>query len=212
MNKKFLYLGIIIAVGISITIVYYNTTSITPNTSTSKYVETNLILKQKLSERGILLSSPIRLQTSDEIKQYCSFFKDPDVQKIVEYCTSTELKDKDGNFLGNIHMVGSKDTPRITLVLIQTDPFMSKIDSVKKTFDTAIDELVCNCWENTKPGNFVNVDDWVEGLRHFHTTEMKPHSKSRPIALDGRTMQMEITTNKEGYLWQLYINNTKSSP
>ncbi len=94
------------------------------------------------------MSSPIRLQTKDEIQKYCSFFADSEKQKLVEYCTSTELKDGNGKFLGNIHMVGLKDIPQMVLVLIQTDPYMSQIDSVKKVFDTTTQELVCKCWED----------------------------------------------------------------
>lgn len=208
MNKRILFVGIAVAIAIiSISVVSFSTKITSPNPSTSKYLETNLILKQKLSEQGISMSSPIRLQTSDDIEKYCSFFADSEKQKLVEYCTSTELKDKDGNFLGNIHTVGLKDVPQMVLVLIQTDPFMSQIDSVKKVFDTATQELVCKCWTDVKPDTFANTADWIDGLRHFHTSDTKPHSKSKQLVLDGKTLQLELTTNNEGYLWQLYIYN-----
>lgn len=208
MNKRILFVGIAVAIAIiSISVVSFSTKTTSPNPSTSKYLETNLILKQKLSEQGISMSSPIRLQTSDDIEKYCSFFADSEKQKLVEYCTSTELKDKDGNFLGNIHTVGLKDVPQMVLVLIQTDPFMSQIDSVKKVFDTATQELVCKCWTDVKPDTFANTADWIDGLRHFHTSDTKPHSKSKQLVLDGKTLQLELTTNNEGYLWQLYIYN-----
>lgn len=208
MNKKILYVGIAIAIVIvSISIASFNSMTSSQNVSTSKYLENNLILKQKLSEQGISMSSPIRLQTQDEIQKYCSFFADSEKQKLVEYCTSTELKDSNGKFLGNIHMVGLKDVPQMVLVLVQTDPYMSQIDSVKKVFDTTTQELVCKCWEDAKPDNFANIGDWIEGLRHFHTSDTKPHSKSKQIVLEGKTLQLELTTNAEGYLWQLYIYN-----
>lgn len=208
MNKKILYVGIAIAIVIvSISIASFNSMTSSQNVSTSKYLENNLILKQKLSEQGISMSSPIRLQTQDEIQKYCSFFADSEKQKLVEYCTSTELKDSNGKFLGNIHMVGLKDVPQMVLVLVQTDPYMSQIDSVKKVFDTTTQELVCKCWEDAKPDNFANIGDWIEGLRHFHTSDTKPHSKSKQIVLEGKTLQLELTTNTEGYLWQLYIYN-----
>ncbi|TBR26388.1 MAG: hypothetical protein EPO63_00265 [Candidatus Nitrosotenuis sp.] len=208
MNKKILYVGIAIAIVIvSISIASFNSMTSSQNVSTSKYLENNLILKQKLSEQGISMSSPIRLQTQAEIQKYCSFFADSEKQKLVEYCTSTELKDSNGKFLGNIHMVGLKDVPQMVLVLVQTDPYMSQIDSVKKVFDTTTQELVCKCWEDTKPDNFANIGDWIEGLRHFHTSDTKPHSKSKQIVLEGKTLQLELTTNTEGYLWQLYIYN-----
>jgi hypothetical protein len=208
MNKKILYVGIAVAIAIiSISVVSFSTKTTSLNAFTSKYLENNLVLKQKLAEHGISMSSPIRLQSPDDIKKHCSLFADSEKQKLVEYCTSTELKDKDGNFLGNIHMVGLKDYPQMVLVLIQTDPFMSQIGSVKKIFDTATQELVCKCWAAVKPGNFANIDDWIEGLRHFHTLDTKPHSKSKQLVLEGKTLQLELTTNVEGYLWQLYIYN-----
>ncbi|MBM2852034.1 MAG: hypothetical protein HW420_581 [Candidatus Nitrosotenuis sp.] len=208
MNKRILYVIAVAAViFISISIVSFSTKATSTNVSTSKYLEDNLILKQKLSELGISLSAPIKLQSSSDIKKYCSFFADDEKQKSVEYCTSTELKDNNGDFLGNIHMVGLSNDPKMILVLVQTDPFMSKIDSVKKIFDTATQELVCKCWSDVKPDNFENIDEWVEGLRHFHTSDTKPHSKSKQLVLEGKTLQLELTTNKEGYLWQLYIYN-----
>jgi hypothetical protein len=208
MNKKILYAGIIIAVAIVsiLSVVSFSAKPI-PSVSTSPYVEHNLILKQKLSEAEISMSSPIQLSTTDDIKQYCSFFADSEKQKLVEYCTSTELKDGDGNFLGNIHMVGLKDVPQMVLVLIQTDPSMSQIDSVKKIFDASIQELVCKCWVDLKPDNFENVGDWVDGMRSFHESDTQEHSKSKQLILEGKTLQLELTTNNDGYLWQLYIYN-----
>ncbi len=208
MNKKILYAGIIVAIAImSVLVVSFGTKTPPPSVSASQYLEHNLILKQKLSEAEISMSSPIQLRTPDDIKQYCSFFADGEKQKLVEYCTSTELKDKDGNFLGNIHMVGLKDIPQMVLVLIQTDPSMSQIDSVKKIFDVAIQELVCKCWTDVKPDNFENINDWVDGMRSFHASDAQTHSKSKQIVLEGKTLQLELTTNNEGYLWQLYIYN-----
>ena len=208
MNKRILYVIIVAAaIFISISVVSFSTKATPTDVSASKYLENNLILKQKLAELEISMSSPVRLQSSDDIKKYCSFFADDEKQKLVKYCTSTELKDSNGDFLGNIHMVGLSNDPKMALVLVQTDPFMAKIDSVKKIFDTATQELVCKCWSVVTPDNFENIDDWIDGLRHFHTSDTKPHSKSKQLVLEGKTLQLELTTNKEGYLWQLYIYN-----
>gem|GEM_PF-813855 len=176
-----------------------------PRVETNRYVDDNLMLKQKLAERGISMSSPIKLQNHDDIKQYCSFFADEEKQKTIEYCTSTELKDSDGKFLGNIHMVGSMNEPKTIMVLIQTDPFMSEIDSVKTVFDETIRDLVCDCWQQVMPDNFESTEKWIEGLRQFHLSDTKPHSKSKQLALESKTIQLELTTNEDGYMWQLFI-------
>jgi hypothetical protein len=208
MNKKVLYVGIVVAIAIiSVLAVSFNAKTAPPSVSTSQYVEHNLILKQKLAESEISMSSPIQLRTPEDIKQYCSFFADSEKQKLVEYCTSTELKDKDGNFLGNIHMVGLRDVPQMVLVLIQTDASMSQLDSVKKIFDATIEELVCKCWTDVKPDGFASPGNWIDGMRSFHTSDTQVHSKSKQLVLEGKTLQLELTTNAEGYLWQLYVYN-----
>jgi hypothetical protein len=208
MNKKIFYAGIIVAIAIvSVLAVSFSIKTASQNVSTSQYLEHNMILKQKLSESEISMSSPIQLRTPDEIKQYCSFFADDEKQNLVEYCTSTELKDKNGEFLGNVHMVGLKDIPQMVLVLIQTDPSMLQIDSVKTVFGAAIQDLVCKCWADVKPDNFASIGDWVDGMRSFHTSDTQIHSKSKQIVLEGKTLQLELTTNNGGYLWQLYVYN-----
>lgn len=203
-NKKILYAlsGIAAAVIISILAVY-STGADTPKLSV--YEETNKMLQQKLSEHGILMSSLIKLREQQDIAKYCSFFTDEEKQSLVQYCTSTELKDNDGKFLGNIHMVGYPDNPKIILVLVQADPFMTQIDAVKTIVDDTIKTVICDCWDETQPHNFENSGLWIDGLREFHLSDTKPHSKSNELTLRGKTLQLELTTNQDGYLWQFFI-------
>ena len=53
------------------------------------YQDANSNLKKTLDEIGISMSSPIKLSTSGDVKKYCSFFTDEDLQKLVKYCTSS---------------------------------------------------------------------------------------------------------------------------
>ncbi len=202
-NKQILL--IIATIVVTLTLVMIFVSKDEPTRKQNQYLENNLLLKQKLAEHGISMSSPIRLQTPEDISKYCTLFTNEEKQKDVEYCTSTELKDDGGRFLGNIHMVGSSDKVKIVIALIQTDPSMSQIDLVKTVFETAIQSLVCDCWQQEKPSGFSDVGSWVEGLRQFHLNDTKPHSKSKPLVLESKTIQMELTTNKDGYLWQLFI-------
>jgi hypothetical protein len=203
MDKKILYIALgIVAVVIVLVLLLNNSEQ---QVQTNQYVDDNLLLKQNLAELGISMSSPIKLQNPDDIQQYCSFFTSDEKQKTVEYCTSTEIKDENGKFLGNIHMVGSSDAPKTVMVLIQTDPLMSEIDSVKTIFDETIRNLVCDCWQQVRPDNFESTEQWIEGLRQFHLSDAKPHSKSKQLALESKTVQLELTTNESGYLWQLFI-------
>jgi hypothetical protein len=169
------------------------------------YLESNAKLKESLASHGISMSSPVKLSTIKDIEKFCSFFADKNKQDQVDYCTSTELRDSDGEFLGNIHMVGSRNMPKIVLVLIQTDPFMQDLDEIKSVYDVVIENLVCNCWEDVKPSEIETVSDWVDRQKDFHTSDVKPTSKSN-LSIMGMSLQMELTTNTEGYLWKLLIS------
>lgn len=169
------------------------------------YTDANTKLKEALAIEGISMSSPVRLKEKTDIDKYCTFFKDKEKQSLVEYCTSTELRDSDGVFLGNIHMIGSPSFPRLVIVLVQVDPLMSQLDSVKTIFSTATETLVCNCWDEKKPGGFETVSSLIDGLYQFHTGDVKPHSQSNQISIEGKSMQIELTTNTQGYLWELLI-------
>lgn len=202
-NKKILY-GAAAVAAIIVSSVLFLTTE---QTSHVQYLEYNSLLKEKLADKQISMSSPIKLQKQEDIEQYCAFFTNQEMQKLTEYCTSTEITDNSGNFLGNIHMVGSPYKPKVILTLIQTDPQMTQIESVKTIFDTVIQNVVCDCWEEVKPDGTDSVSHWVEGLRRFHQSDTQPHSKSKQIVLESKTVQMELTTNRDGYLWQLFIYN-----
>ena len=221
MKKSYLFGGIGGAVAISIAVTAYiliTTSSTGMVTQTDEtlldnmsdvlnftYTDANAKLKEALSSEGISMSSPVTLKEKTDIDKYCTFLKDKEKQSLVEYCTSTELRDSDGEFLGNIHMIGSPSFPRLVIVLVQVDPLMSQIDSVKTVFSLVTKNLVCNCWEEKKPGGFETVSSLIDGLHQFHTGDVKPHSQSNQISIEGKSMQIELTTNTQGYLWELLI-------
>ena len=211
-KKKFLYIGIsvaVLALAVSISFsLFNNDVKLIPESFPElkfTYIDSNAKLKESLASYGISMSSPIKLSTIKDIEKFCSFFADKNKQEQVEYCTSTELRDSDGEFLGNIHMVGSRNMPKIVLVLIQTDPFMQDLDEIKSMYDVVIENLVCNCWEDVKPSEIETVSDWVDRQKDFHTSDVKPTSKSN-LSIMGMSLQMELTTNTEGYLWKLLIS------
>ncbi|MDP3780978.1 MAG: hypothetical protein AABX15_04195 [Thermoproteota archaeon] len=221
MKKSYLFGGVGGAVTISIAVAAYiliTTSSTVTVTQTDEtfldnmsdvlnftYTDANAQLKEALSSEGISMSSPVTLKEKTDIDKYCTFLKDKEKQSLVEYCTSTEIRDSDGEFLGNIHMIGSPSFPRLVIVLVQVDPLMSQIDSVKTVFSIVTKNLVCNCWEEKKPGGFETVSSLIDGLHQFHTGDVKPHSQSNQISIEGKSMQIELTTNTQGYLWELLI-------
>lgn len=168
------------------------------------YDESNSKLKQNLESQKILMSSPLKLSSRSDLNEFCTFFEDEELQNQVEYCTSTELRDSEGNYLGNIHMVGNRQMPKIVLALIQSDPFWKNLDHVKTVYATIVKDLVCDCWDELQPSGIESVSVWVEKQQDFHTSDTKPTSKSN-LKLSGKQLQMELTTNTQGYLWKLLI-------
>ncbi|MCH8995862.1 MAG: hypothetical protein QQN54_05160 [Nitrosopumilus sp.] len=213
MKKKiFLYIGISIvsiSIVVSVSLILndedkkFNTLSLPELEFT--YDDSNSKLKEKLEFFDISMSKPIKLINRNYLEEFCTFFENEDLQNQVDYCTSTELRDSEGKYLGNIHMVGSRQMPKIILALIQTGPFMQNLDDVKTVYNVVIEDLVCDCWNEVQPGDIETVAGWVDKQRDFHTSDTKPTSKSN-LSLSGMQLQMELTTNTEGYLWKLLIS------
>ena len=210
-SRKYLPVGIgvAVAIGVIIFVISYNEKPETPKIDVLSldftYDEANSMLKQSLQSQGIAMSSPLRFHKQQDIEKWCSFFSDKEKQKLVEYCTSTEIKDQNGNFLGNIHMVGSSGAPKLVLVVLQTNPMMDSMNQIKTVFGIVTKELVCDCWEDVKPDGYETVENWVDALRDFHTSGSKPHSESKSILLASKHMQIQLTTTKEGYVWEMLI-------
>lgn len=168
------------------------------------YDYANSQLKTVLLPQEIFMSSPLQI-SGDSIGKYCNFFEDESKQSLIKYCTSTELKNSDGKFLGNVHLVGSTESPELVIGIIQVDPFMSQYDDVAKVFSSTIQELVCDCWTEFQPDGFSTSASWIDAMKDFHTSSGKTTTKSKLLFLDGKYVQLEVTTNKDGYLWKLFV-------
>ena len=209
--KKHISLGIGVAVAITVIVfvISYNgkseTSTIDSLSLDFTYDEANSVLKQSLQSQGITMSSPLKFLKQQDIEKWCKFFSDQEKQKLVEYCTSTEIKDPSGNFLGNIHMVGSPNAPKLVLVVLQSNPVLDNMNQIKTVFGTVTKELVCDCWQDIKPDGYETVENWIDALRDFHISGSKPHSESKSILLASKHMQIQLTTTKEGYVWEMLI-------
>ena len=197
-SRKYLPVGIgvAVAIGVIIFVISYNEKPETPKIDALSldftYDEANSMLKQSLQSQGIAMSSPLRFHKQQDIEKWCNFFSDKEKQKLVEYCTSTEIKDRNGNFLGNIHMIGSSGAPKLVLVVLQTNPMMDSMNQIKTVFGITTKELVCDCWDGVKPGGYETVESWIDALRDFHIGGNKPHSESTSISLASKHMQIQI--------------------
>lgn len=197
-------MAVLISVLAGFLIINFNAVS-EPELSIS-YVQTNKDLKNLLFDHHISMSSPLKL-SGDAISQYCTFFANESLQNSIEYCTSTELLDSDGKYLGNIHMVGTSEKPRFVIGVIQVSPLLNNLDETKIVFQTLVDSLVCTCWEEEKPGGFESVSSWIDAANAHHLEAKKTTSKSEISGIAQKGLLLEITTNTEGYLWKFIIPN-----
>jgi hypothetical protein len=183
-----------------------NDTATVKSTVVTLSYDSNSALKSALATKGILMSNPLKF-SGGAIAKYCTFYGDAEKQKSIEYCTSTELKDSNSKFLGNIHMVGSMNSTDAVLGIIQTDPFMSNLDSLKTTYQVMVESLVCDCWQDKKPGNLESVSAWIDAVKSHHLEAKKITSNSDISGLAQKHLILEVSTNTEGYLWKFIITN-----
>lgn len=170
------------------------------------YVDSNSLMKSSLAAKGISMSSALKI-SGGSIAKYCTFYSDAEKQNSIEYCTSTELKDSEGKFIGNIHMIGSVDSPNAVLGIIQTDPDMSSLDDIKSTYQIMVESIVCDCWQDQKPGNLESVSAWIDTAKSHHLEAKGTTSSSKITGFAQKQLLLEVTTNTEGYLWKFIISN-----
>jgi hypothetical protein len=213
MNNKILIpaiSGVVLAIIVATLLISISLNS-SPEKSESEtvsisYIETNKDIQSQLATQNISMSSALKLN-GFSIKQYCTFFADESIQNAIEYCTSTELLDANGRYLGNIHMVGVSNSPKYVIGAIQTDPILSQLDDIKIIYGTMVESLVCDCWESEQPGDFETISAWIDAAKDHHLEAKRITSKSEISGIAQKDIVLEITTNAEGYLWKFIIPN-----
>jgi len=160
-------------------------------------------IKKSLSTQKIFMSSPTEI-TDYTIGQYCPYFAD--IQNPIDHCATTVITDINGNSLGNINMGGTTDGPIMALAIIDSFPFLdSKQDTVTYVFQTMIETLVCDCWEEQQPGGFESVRAWLDTAAEKYTESTQSTLTSKIKGLENTNLILEITSSDEGYLWTLII-------
>ncbi len=160
-------------------------------------------IKKSLSTQKIFMSSPAEI-TDYTIDQYCPIFTD--IQHPIDHCATTVITDINGNFLGNINMGGTTDGPIMALTIIESSPFLdSKQDTVNYVFQTMIETLVCDCWEDRQPGGFESVRVWIDTAAEKYTESPLSTLTSKIKGLENMNLILEITSTDKDYLWTLII-------
>ena len=161
-------------------------------------------IKSSLSEQNIFMSTPTPI-TDHTIENYCAIRDD--ILSTINYCTTTAIQGPDGKSLGNINMGGSPDNPVMALALVESSPFLdSKSNEIGIVFETMIETLVCDCWNEKQPGGFESVNDWIETakIKYAESSQTIP-LKSTIIGLGDETLILEITSKNDSYLWTLIV-------
>jgi hypothetical protein len=217
-QKKILYAGIGVAIAVAGIIIVLllpsmsgqsnnNTdqSQISPLDLDFSYEEANSNIRTSLLSQEINMSKPFRFFSQADINQYCHFFSNDTKQALVKYCTSTEIKDKNGNFLGNVNMVGSTRAPGLVIAAVQSDAILSNLNDVKTIFGVVINETTCDCWDKEKPKGYATLSDMINAFRDFHISGKKPNSTTQSVPIGSEHFEMELTTNQNGYLWKLLV-------
>ena len=161
-------------------------------------------IKESLSEQNIFMSTPSPI-TDHTIENYCAIRAD--ILSTITYCTTTAIQGQNGKSLGNISMGGSPDNPIMAIAAIDSSPsFDSKSNEVEIVFETMVETLVCECWNEKQPGGFESVNDWLDAakIKYAESSQDIP-LKSTITGLGDETLILEVTLKNESYLWTLII-------
>ena len=161
-------------------------------------------IKSTLSESDISLSTPIAI-TDYTSREYCTFFDEQDNRVLVEYCTTTAILDSDGKTIGNINIGGTSDSPIMALAIIDSPKLDSKSAKVKIVFESLIESLVCDCWDELQPGGFESVGVWVDVATAKYYESTLGTLTSKIDGIGDTKLILEITTEEDSYLWTLII-------
>jgi len=208
MNKLIL-IPILLGIGVVVSISIFSISENTSQPQSKSIYEVGFTfndvdkIKKSLSTQKIFMSSPLEI-TDYTIGKYCPYFTD--IQHPIEHCATTVISDINGNSLGNINMGGTTDGPLMALAIIDSSPFLdSKQDVVNRVFQTMIETLVCDCWEDRQPGGFESVRTWLDTAAEKYTESTQRTLTSKIEGLENMKLILEITSTNENYLWTLII-------
>ncbi len=210
MNKNLflipIVLGIAAVVSLSLTIVSEEPSesqspSIYDQGFTYYDIET---IQTTLSEQNITVSIPVAI-TDHTISQYCMIFENKLPQKI-DYCTTTNVIDSEGNPLGNINMGGNTNSPILAIANLETTTLESNQDDVLTVIEVMIETLVCDCWEEEKSDDDLeSISAWLDAVHSFYNDSGQRGVKSQVDDLGTSVITLEVTSKENSILHTLII-------
>jgi hypothetical protein len=162
------------------------------------------IIQTTLSEQNITVSIPVAI-TDHTISQYCMIFENKLPQKI-DYCTTTNVIDSEGNPLGNINMGGNTNSPILAIANLETTNLESNQDDVLSVIEVMIETLVCDCWEEEKSDDDLeSISAWVDAVYNFYNDSGQRSVKSQVDDLGTSVIILEVTSKENSILHTLII-------
>ncbi len=165
------------------------------------------LIQTALAEHGIIVSPPTAI-TDDTIDRYCLYFDEErkELARSVSYCTTTAVYDSSGNALGNINLGGDVDSPVVAIANLETSTLDANRDKVFRIFESMIESLVCDCWEEEQQSKeFPTPTSWFEAVEKFYLDSDKHNIKSKVEDLENAEIILEITSNENSVLRTLLI-------
>jgi len=159
-------------------------------------------IQKTLTEKNVTVSAPTAI-TDHTVKEYCTFF-DKGLLQTVDYCTTTAVMDSEGNTLGNINMCGDTNFPIMALANLETKTLESNQEDVFTVFETMIETLVCDCWEEESK-DYESISSWLDAVQTFYYDSEKRNIKSKIDNLGDVQIIFEITTKDDSVLQTLII-------
>ena len=209
--NKIILIPILAVVVLSVSIYFFSQTTSQPEIQPTPVYENDFTfydvekIQSSLLTHEIFMPPPTAI-TDHTIKQYCTFFDDEKVQRIVDYCTTSALVNSDGMTIGNVNFGGTTDGPIMALAILDSSPFLdSNENEIKIVFQTMIENLVCDCWEVKQPGGFESVSAWITTAMAKYDESSQNTLKSEIVGLDNKKLILEITSTSESYLCTLII-------
>ena len=161
-------------------------------------------IQTTLSEQNITVSIPVAI-TDHTISQYCMIFENK-LPKKIDYCTTTNVIDSEGNPLGNINMGGNTNSPILAIANLETTTLESNQDDVLAVIEVMIETLVCDCWEEEKSDDDLeSISAWLDAVHSFYNDSGQRSVKSQVEDLGTSVITLEVTSKDDSILHTLII-------
>ena len=207
--NKIILIPILVVIGIiiSVSLMIPNNEYVEPESQTIydtgfTYYDIEKI-QNTLAEQNVFVSAPTAI-SDHTIDQYCTYFQ-KGLPRSVEYCTTTAVVNADGDTIGNINIGGNTQSPILAIANLETSSLESNQEETIAVFETMIETLVCDCWDEEKSVDYESATAWIEAVRIFYYDSDQRSIKSKIDNLADHEIFLEITPMENSVLQTLII-------